>query len=318
MKIAMFTMGTRGDVQPYLYLARALNARGHETVIGSHPCWRPLIEESGVAFVPIGPDIDIQSETAAIRGKTSNAALGMLRTMNFIFKIIEHSSEEIYQACKGKDLIVVSHSQMGAAEAEALGLPTINVTLQVEMIPQSLKVPSFGDRLFRLFVGPQIAKPYNKIRKLYGLPKLKSSEDLISGSVNLIPISSYVKERNPYWDDKNILTGYWYEKEEYLPPKELTEFLQKGDKPLILALGAMSFERESEREKLELFIRAFETTKKRAILQGFDRNTPRRRNLGARPQLSLSVPHGTGIIRKAATRRRSGNRCPADRAVPRS
>jgi UDP:flavonoid glycosyltransferase YjiC (YdhE family) len=27
-EIAMFTMGTRGDVQPYIYLARALNKAG--------------------------------------------------------------------------------------------------------------------------------------------------------------------------------------------------------------------------------------------------------------------------------------------------
>lgn len=49
--------------------------------------------------------------------------------MNFIFKIIENSFAEIYEMCKGKELIVVSYSQMGAAEAEALHIPTVNVTL---------------------------------------------------------------------------------------------------------------------------------------------------------------------------------------------
>lgn len=272
MKLAIFTMGTRGDIQPYLYLTRALNAKGHETVIGSHPCWRKLVEDSAVAFEPIGPDIDIELETSIIRGKTSNAALSMLKTMNFVFKIIENSSQEIYEVCKGKDLIVVSHSQMGATEAEALGIPVINVTLQVEMIAQKLKKPSFGDRLFQLFIGPQIAKPYNRIRKLYDLPKLKSSEDLLSGSINLIPISKYVKKRNPYWEDKNILTEYWYEEDtDYVPSQELTEFLTKGDKPIILALGAMSFESDRDKEKLDAFVHAFRKTGKRAIIQGFQK-----------------------------------------------
>ena len=54
----------------------------------------------------------------------------MLRLMNFVFKIIQNSTAEIYDVCKGKDLIIVSHSQMGATEAEALGIPTVNVTLQ--------------------------------------------------------------------------------------------------------------------------------------------------------------------------------------------
>ncbi|MBR0090129.1 MAG: glycosyltransferase [Lachnospiraceae bacterium] len=35
--IAVFTMGTRGDVQPYIYLARALTRAKHNVVIGTHP-----------------------------------------------------------------------------------------------------------------------------------------------------------------------------------------------------------------------------------------------------------------------------------------
>ena len=31
-KIAMFTMGTRGDVQPYIFLAQELNKNGYDIV----------------------------------------------------------------------------------------------------------------------------------------------------------------------------------------------------------------------------------------------------------------------------------------------
>lgn len=96
-KIAMFTMGTRGDVQPYIYLAQALNQSGYEVTLGSHPCWRGLIEQSGILFVPIGPDIDIEEEAAIIRGKTKNPMVSMLRTMNFVFRIIQNSSRDVYQ-----------------------------------------------------------------------------------------------------------------------------------------------------------------------------------------------------------------------------
>ncbi len=77
MKIAVFTMGTRGDIQPYIYLARFLNKRGHQTIIGSHPCWRRLVEDAFIEFVPIGPDINIENEAAAIRGKSANAVLSI-------------------------------------------------------------------------------------------------------------------------------------------------------------------------------------------------------------------------------------------------
>ena len=43
-KIAMFTMGTRGDVQPYIYLSKGLMKAGYDVTLGTHPCWRGLVE----------------------------------------------------------------------------------------------------------------------------------------------------------------------------------------------------------------------------------------------------------------------------------
>ena len=275
MKIAIFTMGTRGDVQPYLYLARALNNRGHHTIIGSHPCWKKLIEEAGIDFAPIGPDINIEKEAAAIRGKNANAVLSMLKTMNFVFKIIQNSTGEIFEVCKGKDLIIVSHSQMGATEAEALGIPTVNVTLQTEMVAEKGKKTTWKDKMIGNIIGAQMSKPYNKIRKVYGLVPVKTTDEIISRELDLIPISQYVKERNPFWESQHILTGYWFEKEEgYHPDEKMTAFLENGEKPIILALGAMSFEDQSEKEKLDLFVGAFQKTGMRAIIQGFQKTLP--------------------------------------------
>ncbi len=271
-KIAMFTMGTRGDVQPYIFLSKELIKNGYDVVLGSHPCWKNLIEEAGIFFEPIGPDIDIEKEAAIIRGKVSNPALSMLKTMNFVFRIIQESTHEIFEICKGKDLIIVSHSQMGATEAEVLGIPTVNVTLQKEMIGEKLKPQTFKDKLIGGMIAKQVAKPYNKIRKVYNLNAVKSADEIMSPKLNLIPISKYVLERNPYWEEKNILTGYWYDEEsEYVPEEKLAKFLSEGDKPVILALGAMSFEDESEKEKLDMFVNAFERTGCRAIIQGFQK-----------------------------------------------
>lgn len=271
-KIAMFTMGTRGDVQPYIFLSKQLIKEGFDIILGSHPCWRQLIEESGIKFEPIGPDIDIEKEAAIIRGKNSNPVISMLKTMNFVFKIIQNSSEEIYEVCKGKDLIIISHSQMGAVEARVLGIPIVNVTLQKEMIAESLKPKTFKDKLLGGMIAKQVAKPYNKIRKKYGLKPVKSADEIMSKELNLIPISKYVLERNPYWEDKNVLTGYWYDDElDYVPADNLVEFMNQGEAPVVLALGAMSFEDKSEKDKLDMFVNAFKKTGCRAIIQGFQK-----------------------------------------------
>ena len=147
----------------------------------------------------------------------------MLKTMNFVFRIIQDSTHEIYEVCKGQDLIVVSHSQMGATEAEALGIPIVNVTLQKEMIPEKRKPQTLKDKLLGGMIGKQMAKPYNKIRKVYGLAPVKASDE------------------------------------------KLVQFLESGDKPVILALGAMSFEDTSEKDKLDMFVNAFQRAGCRAV-----------------------------------------------------
>ena len=271
-KIAMFTMGTRGDVQPYIYLSRALMRAGYDVTLGTHPCWRNLVEGAGVHFEPVGPDIDIEKATTVIRGKSKNGITSILKTMNFIMKIIEGSSDEVYKLCEGKDLIVITHSQMGAVEAGVLGIPTVNVTLQTEMIGEKLRKQKFGEKLIGGFIAKQAAKPTNKIRKLNGLKPVKSADEVMSDKLNLIPISKYVIDRNPYWEEKNILTGYWFEdEEEYTPDAKLEAFLAGGEKPVVLALGAMSFEAESDRKKLDMFVNAFSKTGCRAIIQGFQK-----------------------------------------------
>ena len=253
-KIAMFTMGTRGDVQPYIYLSKGLMKAGYDVTLGTHPCWKDLVESYGVHFEPVGPDIDIEKETTIIRGKSKNAVMSILKTMNFIMKIIEGSSKEVYKICEGKDLIVITHSQMGAVEANLLGIPTVNVTLQTEMIGEKLREKKFSEKLIGGFIEKQAAKPVNKIRELYGLKPVKSAEEVMSDKLNLIPISKYVLDRNPYWEEKNVITGYWLdEEEEYTPDERLKSFVESGEKPVVLALGAMS------------------KTGCRAIIQGFQK-----------------------------------------------
>jgi sterol 3beta-glucosyltransferase len=68
MKIIIPTIGSRGDVQPFIALAQGLVQAGHSVTLASHPVMGPLVESHGVAFAPIGPDIDLAREVAPLRG----------------------------------------------------------------------------------------------------------------------------------------------------------------------------------------------------------------------------------------------------------
>jgi UDP:flavonoid glycosyltransferase YjiC (YdhE family) len=67
MKIIIPTIGTRGDVQPYIALALDLMRRGHTITLVSHPAMRGLVESYEVPFALMGPDIDIEGWTSPDR-----------------------------------------------------------------------------------------------------------------------------------------------------------------------------------------------------------------------------------------------------------
>lgn len=56
MKIALLTLGTRGDVQPYAILGRALIDRGHQVVLSTGKNFEALAKEYDLQFEPVEAD----------------------------------------------------------------------------------------------------------------------------------------------------------------------------------------------------------------------------------------------------------------------
>ena len=57
MKITMITLGSTGDVRPYMLLGRELHERGHEVTIAAFAPFQGMIEEAGMSFYPISGDV---------------------------------------------------------------------------------------------------------------------------------------------------------------------------------------------------------------------------------------------------------------------
>jgi sterol 3beta-glucosyltransferase len=60
MGILIPTIGSRGDVQPFIALAQGLVRAGHTVALASHPAMRSLVVSYDVSFAPIEPDIDLE------------------------------------------------------------------------------------------------------------------------------------------------------------------------------------------------------------------------------------------------------------------
>ncbi|MAT16883.1 MAG: UDP-glucose--sterol glucosyltransferase [Planctomyces sp.] len=57
MKFLLLSIGTRGDVEPFVYLGELLTAAGHEVVCVFPEQFRGITEQSGLRFVSLGPEL---------------------------------------------------------------------------------------------------------------------------------------------------------------------------------------------------------------------------------------------------------------------
>jgi UDP:flavonoid glycosyltransferase YjiC (YdhE family) len=275
MKYIIPTIGTRGDVQPYIALASRLQEVGHQAVIATHPCMRGLVEAYGVPFAPIGPDIDIGHQAAVIRAHAPHWMIGLMRVMRFTFAMLEQSHADLLTLCRQVDVVIVSHTAAGSMEADQLSLPKISVTL----FPQAIPVRDPAEPLLKRTIGALagwgmglvMSRPLDRIRRRAGLPPM-GPEGITSKTLNLVPISPHVYPPDPHWEPRHRMTGYWFvgAPPAWAPPDGLLAFLDTGDPPVVVSLGAMALGGADMLAAARLTLEALQQVGARAIIQGWD------------------------------------------------
>ncbi len=275
MKIIIPTIGTRGDVQPYIALAFGLQTAQHNVTLASHPAVRGLVKSYGVQFAPMGPDIDIGHETAVIRGRSPNWMIGFMRVMKFSFAMLEQSHPDLLALCRGADLVIVSHTAAGSIEADQLRLPTVSVTLFPQAIPVNDPNDPIIQKLFLKIAGAGMGlimtRPLDQIRKRVGLPPMRPT-GITSPTLNLIPLSPHIFPPNPLWEPRHRMTGYWFAPfpKTWAPPDDLQAFLDAGAPPVVVSLGAMALSGDDALEAARITMAAVQQAGVRTIIQGWD------------------------------------------------
>ena len=295
-KILIPTIGSRGDVQPFIALAQGLTQAGHVPTLASHPVMRSLVESHGITFAPIGPDIDLAREVAAIRHRSRNVFVGLVRSMRFGFDMLARSHADILALCRKADLVVVPTAvAAGKNEAELSGLPYLSVTLMPWAIPwDDPRRPLFKRIIYGAIDGLIsliTTKPLNRIRKRLGLSPV-GKEGFTSTRLNLVPVSPLVFAPNPHWDQQHRIVGFWFAEPPgaWQPPADLLSFLEKSEPPLLINLGAMSLGEDDALENASLFVEAIQHAGVRAIVQGWEHGI-RKLTLPATVYAAESLPH---------------------------
>jgi sterol 3beta-glucosyltransferase len=273
MRIIVASIGSRGDVQPYINLCQGLQEAGHNVTLATNPTLCPLADTHVIKSVPVGPPVDMGFEGARLMEQSfNNMYIGLIRVMQLGSRLVEEAYPDVLKACDGADLVIVSDTGSGSAEAEKLGIPWISVTLQPGRIPLEKTDQS---RLARLIWGPigkLMISPVNRFRKRVGSTPVTDITSMQSKRMIILPVNAHVAPPDPRWPDYVRQTNYWYARplKGWQPPTELLGFLKAGEKPVAVSLGVMSLSGKKARESAGIVLDAIRQAGVRAIIQGWD------------------------------------------------
>ncbi|MFI2486109.1 glycosyltransferase [Promicromonospora kroppenstedtii] len=266
MKALIMTLGTRGDVQPFVALAQALDAAGHETVLCAPHRFGEFVTRNGVSFAGVddGPmrQLDSPAEAGEAFAGGLRTRLRQIREMPSMFDQVLADSWQVaaHGAGSGAD-VVIHNGQILAGQhvAEALGIPAV-LGLPLPMYVPTREYPWPGQSLpFGLpgrlnratFGGMRLpAAMFGRVidrwrRDTLGLSSRRGRHDPTlrpDGGPALVlhAYSPAVLPQPEDWPAGAEVTGYWPLPPEPRLPDAVEEFLADGAAPLFAGFGSMS------------------------------------------------------------------------------
>jgi UDP:flavonoid glycosyltransferase YjiC (YdhE family) len=257
VKIAIHTLGTRGDVQPYVALALGLQAAGHDVMIAAPTQFEAFVASRGIRFAHLPGEFLELMETPEAKAALSGAggfAAG--------FKLIKHFKPigrreltlEWAAAQAFQPELIVYHPKAIAAPhiAEKLGCPAV------------LASPLPGFTPTREFASPLVPfKSLGALNRMTHSLMAGSGEAIFRGmvaqwrvselglksrparplrpSATLYAYSPHVLPVPGDWPDKVRVTGYWFldDASGWKPDPALSSFLAAGEAPVYVGFGSM-------------------------------------------------------------------------------
>jgi len=259
MDMTLLSYGSRGDVQPYLALARALHQVGHQVRLVAPPSFAALAQEYHVDFYPVGVDLQAHLKERSKALAQSGKSIRNLRTLrNELLSIMDDVARETWQACQGSEL-VIGVGPASYSVAEKLSVPFIEAALQPvtptrvfpsPVVPRWLQLGGTVNRLthvaFEQVFWQLFRTNTNHLRtQVLGLPPYSLVGPLRrmreNGLLRLYAYSAYVVPRPNDWPPHHQVTGYWFlpPPPGWQPPQELSAFLTAGPPPIYIGFGSM-------------------------------------------------------------------------------
>jgi sterol 3beta-glucosyltransferase len=255
-RIVLSTLGTTGDVVPFVALATELLSRGHHVRACSHLLHRARFEAIGVEMVATGPPLEIAGfnrllETIA-REVDPFAQYGMLVEALFL-QDAAGQLERHRAASKEADVVVAQRFDYLAQDAAIMnGVPWASVILVPDVVRTSEAPPfpylNLGSWWTRRLWDEAERKARVMNRRIGGAlaaigapARPLGIAGALSPYLNLIAASPHIIEPRGDWPSTLCITGPWFlaSKEQSLP-EPIARFIDAHPHPIVVTFGSMS------------------------------------------------------------------------------
>lgn len=282
-RFTLLTIGSRGDVQPYIALGKALLKEGHQVKIVTHQEFKDWVLSYGIQFDSVAGD---PSELMALMVSNPSINYSFIKEAKAKFGAwIDDLLHTSWKACQDTDVLIESPSSIaGIHIAEKLQIPYFRAFTmpwtRTRAYPHAFLVPDQklgGAYNYMTHVAFEngywrgTAYQVNKWReKTLGLPSTSLSAMHQNSVPFLYNMSPVVFPPSIDFPECVKVTGYWFldESGDYKPPKELTDFIQKSrdDGKKLVYIGFGSIVVSNPRELTEAVVQAVLESDVRCIL----------------------------------------------------
>ncbi|XP_020232107.1 sterol 3-beta-glucosyltransferase UGT80B1 [Cajanus cajan] len=288
LQIVILVVGTRGDVQPFLAIAKRLQEYGHHVRLATHANFKTFVKSAGVDFYPLGGDPRVLAGYMARNKGLIPSGPAEVSTQR---KQLRAIIDSLLPACTAPDMetgvpfraqaIIANPPAYGHVHiAEALGVPlhiffTMPWTPTYEFPHPLARVPqSAGYWLSYIIVDLLIWWGMRGIINDFRKTTLKLAPiayfSMYRGSISHLPTSymwsPHVVPKPSDWGPLVDVVGYCFLSlaSKYQPREDFVHWIKKGPPPLYFGFGSMPL--EDPTRTTDVILEALKDTEQRGII----------------------------------------------------
>ncbi len=272
-KILIITIGSRGDIQPFVALGKGLQAVGYEVALQTAEAYKAFVQDNGLSYLYMNNEFMKLTESKA--GQAAAEGDSNLSLMKKVMPMLRQMLEDEWQAAQDfkPDVIIYHPKSLGGYHlAEKLDIPFF-MALALPFYTPTSAYPNpimsgihlgsgfnhFSYKLMALATAPYMGVINDFRVNTLGLNKRgRFASELAKPNGEPVPVLyAYSPHVLPVPNDYPSyvhVTGYWFldRTNDWQPSSELLSFLEAGAPPIYIGFGSMSGLKGEERADIVL------------------------------------------------------------------